>query len=338
MSRLRGIINSHGKRAVLCIMAAAAIIQILGCDKSIKITTGLRDDVIFNLSGSQCSLSQIMIVLINEKNMYERDFGQGIWNKSVQNISMEESVKEGIKEQQVYVDAMYLFAKDKDIALNKEEEEKISQAAQEYFDTLTDTEKSIINVTLDDIKDIYRKSLMSRKVYDSIAGRVEYEVSDEEARVMSVMYIYINGKDEASHAKVTEAYNKIAAGGDFYTVATEYSDDEIIQIDLGRDEFVEEIEAAAFELKADEHTGVLETKQGYYIVKCVENYIKDKTESNKILILTSKQNEEFLKAFNPFLENLELDFNNKAWDSIKLSDYGQCTTVTLFQVYNKYFE
>lgn len=124
MSRLRGIINSHGKRAVLCIMAAAAIIQILGCDKSIKITTGLRDDVIFNLSGSQCSLSQIMIVLINEKNMYERDFGQGIWNKSVQNISMEESVKEGIKEQQVYVDAMYLFAKDKDIALNKEEEEK----------------------------------------------------------------------------------------------------------------------------------------------------------------------------------------------------------------------
>lgn len=338
MNRLRGIKNSHGKGVALCVMIMAAIMLTLGCDKSIKITTGLKDDVIFNLSGSQCSLSQIMIVLINEKNTYERDFGQGIWSKSVQNISMEESVKEGIKEQQVYVDAMYMFAKEKNITLTKEEEQKIEEAAQEYFDTLTDTEKTTINVTLEDIKEIYRKSLMSRKVYDSIAEKVEYEVSDEEARVMSAMYIFIKEKNEASHTKATEAYNKIAAGADFYTVAAEYSDDEIIQIDLGRDEFVEEIEAAAFELKADEYTDVLETEQGYYIVKCVENYIKDKTESNKILILTNKQNEEFLKTFNPFLENLDLDFNNKIWDSIKLSDYAQCTTVTLFQVYNKYFE
>lgn len=333
-----GFLCKSSKGAALLAVAAVMMVLLLGCDKSIKITTGLKDDIIFNLSDEQCSLSQIMVVLINEKNMYERDFGQGIWNKNVQDISMEESVKDGIKEQQIYMEAIYMLAKEKDITLTEDEEQKITAASQEYFATLTDTEKSIMNVTSDDIAEIYRKSLMGKKVYDSIAGKAEYEVSDEEARVMSAMYIYIKGKNEASYAKATEAYNKVAAGADFYTVATEYSDDAIIQIDLGRDEFVEEIEEAAFELKADEYTGVLETEKGYYIVKCVDNYLKDKTESNKINILTSKQNEEFLKIFNPFLEKLELDFNDKVWEGIKLSDYAQCTTVSLFQVYNKYFE
>lgn len=325
------------KGAALIIMAAAMLL-LSACDKSIKITTGLKDDVIFKLSDNECSLAQIMVVLINEKNTYERDFGQGIWEKSVQGISMEESVKDGIKEQQIYMDAIYVLAKEKDIALTEEEEQKITEASQEYFDTLTDTEKSILKVSVDDIAEIYRKSLMGKKVYDSIAGKVEYEVSDEEARVMSAMYIYINGKSEEAYARAEEAYNKIVAGADFYTAATEYSDDEIIQIDLGRDEFVEEIEKAAFGLKTDEYTGILETEKGYYIVKCVDNYLKDKTESNKINILTNKQNEEFLKIFNPFLEKLELDFNDKIWEGIKLSDYGQCTTVTLFEVYNKYFD
>ena len=338
MCILRGIKGNYSKRVILFAVVTVLLLPAFGCDKSIKITTGLKDDVIFKLSGSQCSLSQIMIVLINEKNTYERDFGQGIWSKNVRDISMEESVKEGIKEQQIYVDAMYMLAKEKNITLSSEEEEKIKAAAGEYFDTLTDAEKTAINVTADDIAEIYRKSLMSQKVYDSIAEKVQYEVSDEEARVMSAMYIFIEGKNENSHMKAAEAYNRIAAGGDFYMVASEYSDDEIIQIELGKDEFVEEIKAAAFELKADQYTNVLETEKGYYIVKCVENYLKDKTESNKALILRSKQNEEFLKTFNPFLEELDLDFNDKVWEKIKLSDYEQCTTMTLFQVYDRYFE
>ena len=345
MDKLRGIkkcyINRHIKttaKTALILAAAAMVVVLLGCDKSIKITTGLKDDVIFKLSGKECSLSQIMIVLINEKNTYERDFGIGIWSKKIQNISMEERVKDEIKEQQIYVDVMYMLAKDKNITLTKEEEEKIAAASQEYFESLTDVEKSATKVTLNDIAEIYRKSLMSRKVYDSVAEKVEYEVSDEEARVMSAMYIYIKEKSEASYAKAVEAYNKIVAGADFYTVAEEYSDDQIIQIDLGREAFVEEIEEAAFKLKNDEYTGVLEAEKGYYIVKCVESYLKDKTESNKMLILNNKRNEEFLKIFNLFLEKQDLDFNNNVWDSIKLSDYGQCTTMTLFQVYDKYIE
>ena len=326
------------KITVLLIVTVFFMISVSGCNKSIKITTGLKDDVIFKLSDKQCSLPQILVVLINEKNMYEKDFGQGIWEKKVQDMSMEESVKDGIKEQQIYMDAMYQLAEERKVILSDGEEQKIADASKEYFDTLTDTEKSLMNVTVEDIEDIYRKSLMGKKVYDSIVGQKEYEISDEEARVMSAMYIYVEGKNEESYGKATQAYEKVKSGADFYTVAAEYSDDEIIQIDLGREGFVEEIEKAAFELAPDEYTEIIETDKGYYIVKCVESYLKDKTESNKTQILTNRQNEEFLKVFNPFLEKLQLDFNEKVWEKIKLSDYEQCTTASLFDIYNKYFE
>ncbi len=327
------------KIMILTVICSAVFTSVAGCSGNVKITTGLKDDVIFKLSDSRCSLPEIMITLINEKNKYEDDFGTEIWNKTVAGKTMEDSVKLYVKERQIYLEAMYMFAQENGIEISEEENEKLAAAAEAYYSSLTDSEREKLKVSKEDIQKAYEKCLKAEKVYNSMTEGTEYEVSDEEARVMRVMYIYINTASEDSEsqrAKAQEVFAKIQGGADFYMLADEYSDDDIIEIDIGRGDMVESVEQEAFQLKTGEYTDIIETEKGFYIVKCVEDYLPDMTESNKNEILQQVKNREFLEKFNPFLEKQQLDFNSKVWERISFSDYDDIDTDTLFDVYSEY--
>ena len=323
----------------LTVAAVLMVFAVTGCSDNVKITTGLKDTVIFKLSDSECALPEIMLTLINEKNKYEKDFGTDIWEKNIDGKTMEDSVKSYIKDRQIYLEAISMMAEDKDVEVTDEENKKLEAAAKSYYDTLTDEEKENLNVTEEDVLSVYRKSLMAEKVYNRITEDVVYEVSDEEARVMSVMYIYIStsdGEKEEKKSRAEEIFDKVKGGADFYTLAAEYSDDKIVQMEIGREDMLENMEKAVFALKTGEYTDIIETEKGYYIVKCVEDYLPDRTESNKNKILLKVRNEEFLKEFEPFLDKQKLDFNNKVWDKIAFKDYEYTKTDSLFDVYTEY--
>lgn len=321
---------------VLTFAAAGVLsLSLWGCSQPIKITTGLKDDVIFRLSDEKCSMAEIMITLINEKNQYEKDFGAEIWDKTVDGVSMQESIKKSVRERQVYLEAVYMYAKSMDIVLTDEEKTLLSNAAKKYFGTLTDKERELTGAEEEDILNIYKKNFLAEKVYEEVTDDVTYEVSDEEARVMSVMYIYVSKKDGTGETDINEAYKKVQSGTDFYSLALEYSDDAIVQLEIGRGDMVPEVEDKVFGLKDGECTDIIEADNGYYIVRCVEDYLRDKTDSNKEKILQKKKNDEFLKKFEPFMEKQRLDFNDREWDKVELGKYTECKTDTLFDVYGK---
>lgn len=323
----------------LCtLLFCGAILLSSGCDKSIKIDTGLKDNVIFKLSNNECSKSEILLVLVNEKNKYEADFGSGIWDKEIDGKTMESIIKESVKDRQIYLEVMYQAALDKKIQLEEDEKKAIAGAAEEYYESLSQEEIDKLNINSNDIYNIYEKCLLSEKLYDYITSDVEYEVSDEEARVMEVMYIYVSNKSEGALDKINEAYVQIQNGADFYNVALEYTDDPMVQIDLGRGQTVEEVEEKAFKLRADETTEIITTDNGYYIVKCVVDYQKDKTENNKEEILNDIKNKRFLEEINPFMDKQTIQFNDDVWEKIRLKDYSECTKSDLFDLYDKYLQ
>lgn len=326
------------KKAVILVITAVILTSASGCDKTIKITTGMKEDVIFKLSDSECSLSEIVLMLVNEKNRYEKDFGEEIWNKKVDGKSMEDNVKASVKDKQVYLEAIYMLSLKKSVELTDEEEAALKASANEYFATLSKEETELMNVTEKDVFSLYKKSCLAEKVYKQIADNVNAEVSDEEARVMSAMYIYVRGNDEQAFLKVNEAYEKVKAGADFYFVATEYSDDELIQTEFARGQMIEEVEEQAFELEADEYTQIIKAESGYYILKCVDDYLEDKTQSNKEKMMSDIINEEFLKEFEPFLREQKLDFNDSVWKDISLENYTKADTDSLFEVYEKHMD
>ena len=74
-------------------------------------------------------------------------------------------------------------AKEKEMELSEEEKEKIAQAAEEYFASLTEDEIVYMGVSESDIKEYYEHYALAQKVYHSLTKAVNEEVSDDEARV-----------------------------------------------------------------------------------------------------------------------------------------------------------
>ena len=59
------------KRIAVTLIIIICILS--GCNKDIKITTGLSKDEIFKISGKSEELAEIMLMLVNEKNKYENN-------------------------------------------------------------------------------------------------------------------------------------------------------------------------------------------------------------------------------------------------------------------------
>lgn len=81
---------------------------------------------------------------------------------------------------------------------------------------------------------------------------------------------------QIAYEKITELRNRIVNGDNFNTLAVLYSDDKASATNggelgyFGRGEMVPEFEAAAYRLKPDSISKIIETKYGYHILKLVD--------------------------------------------------------------------
>ncbi len=318
------------RKYYLIVISCIFLFFLIGCGKNVQVTTGLSNDVIYKLSDKECNLSEIILVLANEKNKYEASVGSEIWDITNEGTEMEESVKSLVKKQMTELEAISLFAEYKGIEISDEEKINIKTLAEKYYATLSNEEIEILSVSVEDVNNLYTKFLLSEKVYDYVSKNVSIEVSDEEARVIKVMYIL--KKDYTEAQTLLEQVN---AGTDFYSLAQKNSEDINIIYEFGRGEVYEEFENVAFALAANENSQIVETDNGYYIIKCVDDYVVDKTEQNKENIIEEYEKKIFLKEYEPFLESQKLIFNNKVWDEISIKNYAKVKTDSLYTVYEE---
>ena len=89
-------------------------------------------------------------------------------------------------------------------------------------------------------------------------------------------------------------------------------------------------EEVAFNLATDEISSVVETPDGYYIIKCLNTFNREETDANKVLLLEERKRKAFEDVYSNFLGTLTGNINNKMWDEMTLSDDPAITTNTFF--------
>ena len=334
----------------LAVLFLIGVLVLTGCGKDIKITTGLGENEIFKLSGNPEKLSEVLILLVNEKNKYEKNLGKDIWSRTFSDISLETEVKEQVKSTMIELSVIYRMAVRDDFSLKEDEQTVLAAAAKEYYDSLTETEKQQTGITETDILHLYEKMYLTDKYYESKTGGLAEEISDETARVMRVMYIYFKTGERDIRGEVTpyepevldavrqragEAAEKVAQNMDFYSLVQQYSDDDEYEAVFGRGTMEQAFEEAAFELTDGACSGLVETEGGIYLIKCIEDYLPSETEENKTAMQEQYRAEKFEEIYEPFLEKQELEFNNKVWKNISISNYTECDTISLYDVYYK---
>lgn len=329
------------------------VVSFTGCDKKIYITTGLKDSEIFKISGEASRLSEVMLVLMTEKSRYEAELGTDIWNTMAESIgiTLEDEIKHNVKNEMTELKIIAQFAKEQGIELSKEETESIKSAATEYFATLNEEQQKLLEVTVEDVQSLYTSFYMADKVYEKLTADAKVEVSDEEARVIEVNYIFVatcrldeNGnkiaftEDEMKLAeeKLANLQSLLEVGNDFMVLAEQYSDSKSYNRIFARGEMVENFEIAAFNLSVGEISGAVKTDDGYYFIQCVSDYLKNETDAKKIEMENNIRKQAYLDVYEPFKAEQTFEFNDDVWNRIMLADYQVVKTTELYTIYNKW--
>lgn len=326
------------KRTTVGILILAFIVIMLsGCrigDKEYIFDTGMiSQSTIFKINGEKCSVKQAYIYLCNYKNLYGHVYGVDLWEQDFKEEELEQYVKDVAIAELAQIVCMDLLAKEQGISLTKEEKQLAQKAAEEYFSTLTKVEKEFMDIRQKDIEQAYKDYALAQKLYATLTQGVNEEVSDDEARVIRVQQIFVSNR---SFADTIE--EKLNNGEDFLTVAGIYNELPLVETTVSRGVYPKNVEDIAFNLDIGSYSGMMETEDGYYFIKCLNNYEKALTEANKGNILLQREKEQFDDIYNEFVATSTFELNERLWDSVVLEDEENIKTDSFFDIYNKYFE
>ncbi len=318
-------------------------------DTKIVLTSGFEKDEVFKIGDINCTIPEMMVYLTNIQNQYEEVYGSDIWNTKIDGITLENNVKEVALSRMAQVKTMSLLAQSQGISLDEREIARLQKIAGTYYDSLSQSEIDAMGIDEDVILKLYEEYALSTKVYESIIKDVNPEISDDEARTITVDHIFIktyNYDDDGNKVSYDDAHKReartraqsirerIEEGDSFESLARDYSDDEEITLSFGKGEKDEAFEKAAFELGSGELSRVVETEFGYEIIRCQSTFNQEVTDENKIKIVEQRKQEAFSTEYETFAQSLTKDINRELWDSIQFVHGADIDTHDFFEVFD----
>lgn len=330
------------------------VFLLTGCDKNktkIVFTTGFDEDVVFKIEDISCTKPEIMIYLVNTENIYDEVFGEKIWKVPYENGDVESRYKETILARISQIKAMNLYAKEIGVSLNEEEKKNIDLAANKYYSSLSNEEKQLFNADEELLSNMYSEFAIANKVYEEVTKGVNPEISDDEARTVTIRSILIktytideNGNKiqyskqmkEDAMKRAYEILGRIKAGEEFEILEADYNEDEKSSYSFSRGVMPKVIEDAAFNIDEGEVSDVIESEYGYHIIKVISNFDEEQTDINKQAIVEKRKEEAFVETYDNYIETLTSSINMDLWNSISYERTDGVSTTSFFDVYDEY--
>ncbi|RKJ43774.1 peptidylprolyl isomerase [bacterium 1XD8-76] len=345
--------NMKHKRWTALALSLFLALGLGGCesinrDTKIVLTTGFTKDEVFRIETASCYKKEVMVYLTNLQNQYEQVYGTEIWQQERDGVTIEQSVKESVLAEIAQIKTMNLMAENYGLSLNETEQSAVEEAAKTYYESLTETEKEQLDVTVDTIRQLYREYALADKVYDYMIKDVNPEISDDEARTVVVQQIlirtgtqeqpYSDEQKSYAYAQAVEALRRVEAGEDFDVVAARYSEAAESTVSIRKGDRDAAYEETAFELGNEEVSDVIETPEGYYILKCVSTLNREETDSNKVKIVEERRKEVFGREYDSYVQTLTRHMNEELWQEITLLHNSEITTSDFFEVFAGYYK
>ncbi len=294
-----------------------------------------QDMVIMTVGTQKLTYAELMLYLRSKKQEIEALYGTDIWDYQLdaEGTTYETMLKEQILNDLIYVKLVCAQAAFLGITLTEDELLDIDEYSASFLAEFTNEDMEYYGFNKETVKGIYKDNLLANKIYESLTLNVDTEVSDEEARQMQFWYILVAkyGYDEEGNRleyteeqleevkkRATDTYERALETEDFYSLAREVSDDNDIEIIVGRSEMSKELEEATFSLKQGELSQMIENDKGYFLFYCVSELEEQATNAKKEEIIKERQEKVFDESYKEWQDETEVKIDKQLWERVTL--------------------
>lgn len=337
--------------------AAAGLLLLGGCSAGdpaaflssgtrVIITTSLSEDQLFRIEDITCSPAEYMVCLINMQKTYEQGFSDSVW-EGEEGAALAQSVRENALARIGRIKALTLLAAKQGIALNPAETESAVAAAQAYYETLTEADiRAMSDVDIDTVSAMVSDYMLADKVYRYMIRDIDPEISDDEARRVTVRQIVLRtweygegGRKQAMTSADKKSVLQRAmlirgeweSGTPFDELAAVYNESGETELSFGRDECDPVMEDVAFSLGLGEMSEPFETADGITMLYMINTYDRSETEQNKLRIMEERRHEAFDEEYDNFAASLSRTINEEIYDSLTLTSDPEVHTSDFFR-------
>lgn len=295
-------------------------------------TTGFDENTVFTAGDLKATKLEAQILISESKVQYEEFLGANIWGQTVDGMTFEEFAKNQVKSKLIRIKCMNLLAKERGVVLDRTETANVEKAASDFMSGLTEDQRQKLGATEAEIKKMYNEFAIAKRLYTDMTSQVVTEISADRARVITIQFIAADSEE-----KINSAKKRIDSGESFSNIAREINTDSEYEYELKRSEMEAAFEEAAFNLKTGETSGIVRSSDKYYIIKCISDNEKTKTEVNKSAIAEKMKLDSFNKTFESYEASIFINFNDSLWKDLKVSSEGTLN-VNFEDIFNSRFD
>ena len=336
------------KAAVVTAAGVLAAMSATGCSSSLN-----PDAVVATVGDEDISLGVANFYTRLTQGEYETYYAsmmgttaEDMWTQEVdeQGTTMEEQLKDNIMQSLQNMYLMSQHASDYDIALTDEEEQAISDAADQFVADNTEEVRNTVSGNKEDVQKVLELVTIQSRMTEAMQEGVDEEVSDEEAAQKSMDYVlfsYTTTDDSGKSTEMTdeekenlaataqEFANQVkngtdmadAAEADGVEVQTATFDSESTTPDA-------DLIAAADALENEgDVTDPVETDSGIYVARLTSLLDRDATDTEKETIVEQRRQDQYNSLLEEWRDAAEIDVNERNWNKIDFT-YQGITIVT----------
>lgn len=311
-----------------CLLAAAAMsaaVLLSGCEVKEVITSVGKGD-------KEYGKAETMVILTTERLRYEEVYTEELWSAAVdrEGTTFEEVLLSQVHDFLIDLKTMSDMAEEQDVVLTSREKELVKEAAAIYYEALGASEAAEFGLEQEDAENLYEDYWTAEKLAEQLTEATELEVSDSEAKVITVAQIELSDRETAD--RVMEEV--LEEGADFIAIAKEYTEAEEVRIQIHRDMMGTDFETAAFAMAEGEVSEVIEEDGQYYILQCLDDYDEEATRIRKEQMIRDKRAMKFHTSYQAYKEEHPLTGDEELWTGLAASEYPD-VTADFFAVYEQ---
>lgn len=209
MDRSR-IYKGRGKRwkrtLTLCLAAVLALTVFTGCSRKTAATIGSRT------VDKEYTRGQMMVIAITERNRYQNIYTSELWSVKADESgnTFEDKLMDQVEQFLIELATTNLMADEQGIELTSQERDALKSLAQEYYRNLSEQDRRFMDVSQDEVYDLYCEYYRADKLVAELTKNENLEVSDAEAKVIGIQQIELDSREEAENVlALTQAEKRI---------------------------------------------------------------------------------------------------------------------------------